>query len=94
MSTKPTCPKCGSGISIIYMGAVSIDTENNTVNNGGVLGGIPDSWTCHACDSFGIGIEDLVGIGDQVNKWLSSSYPSAHDALECGHDWELGGLLT
>lgn len=92
MSTKPTCPDCGSGISIIYTGAVLIDTEDGNVVHGGVLDGFPNSWLCHECGAMDddiSGSKSLDVMGAQLSEWINEVDANAHDDLTCGHEWRL-----
>lgn len=88
MSAKPTCPDCGSGIALVYEGAVVIDTESGIVSNCGVTGGEPTEWYCHPCGAFER-TDRLPEHGADLVNWLSISYPQAGEALEGGLDWKL-----
>ena len=88
MTTKPTCPECGRGVRIMYMGAVIVDTEDGIVTNGGVTGGVPIQWDCFECGAVER-TDRLEEFGADLYHWLSVTYPKADTALEAGNDWEL-----
>lgn len=88
MSAKPTCPDCGSGVSLMYIGAVVIDTEEGSVTHGGVTGGVPIQWDCFSCESFER-TDRLEELSADLAYWLSVSYPKAGEVLEAGSDWQL-----
>ena len=88
MSEKPTCPDCGRGITLVYTGAVVIDTEEGIVTNGGVTGGEPLEWYCLPCG--GEERQDRVSeYGADLVYWLAVNYPRAEEALDGGNDWKL-----
>lgn len=90
VSTKPKCPNCGAGVTLLYRGAVIIDTETGVVTNGGVIGGSPVQWDCFSCDE--VERTDLLEeLGADLVHWLFTRYPNAEEELEAGREWELKG---
>lgn len=89
MGMKPTCPVCGEGITLVYMGAVLIDTQNEIVTHGGITGGKPESWVCYQCGHDDD--EEMDEYAESVVNWLKANYPISDELLETGLDWSLEG---